>query len=76
MLVAALPMFKVVAVTFAKLKVVVLTIKSPPSIITSPSTSKSLLMLVVPVAAPISIIVAAPAKLIAVAVSFNKLNVA
>ena len=53
MLVAAPNRLPVVAVVLAKLNVVVLTVKSPPSILTSPSTSKLLLMLVVPVAAPI-----------------------
>ena len=75
-LVAAPNAFTVVAVVLAKLKVVVLTVKSPPSILTSPSTSRLLLMLVVPVAAPISNVVAAPAKLTVVAEVLTRLNVA
>ena len=73
--VAAPPTFNVVAFALARLNVAVLTVKSPPSILTSPSTSKLLLILVVPVAAPISMLVAAPPKLIVVATVFNKLNV-
>ena len=73
--VAAPPMFSVVAVVFARLNVVVETVRSPPSIFTSPSTSKSLLIFVVPVAAPISKVVAAPAKLTVVAVVFTRLKV-
>ena len=73
--VAAPNAFTVVALALARLNVAVLTVKSPPSILTSPSTSRLLLMLVVPVAAPISIVVAAPAKLTVVAVVFTKLNV-
>ena len=73
--VAAPPTFNVVAVVLARLNVVVDTVKSPPSMLTSPSTSKLLLMLVVPVAAPISNVVAAPPTLSVVAVVFNKLNV-
>ena len=59
----------------AKLNVLVDTVKSLPSILTSPSTSRSLLIFVVPVAAPISTVVAAPAKLTVVAVVLAKLNV-
>ena len=44
-------------------------------ITTFPSTVKSLLILVVPVAAPISIVVAAPAKLTVVAVVLTRLKV-
>ena len=73
--VAAPPIFKVVAVVLAKLNVLVDTVKSPPSILTSPSTSRLLLILVVPVAAPISNVVAAPPTFRVVAVVFNKLNV-
>ena len=43
----------VVAVVLARLNVAVETVKSPPSIFTSPSTSKLLLTFVVPVEAPI-----------------------
>jgi len=43
--------------------------------LTSPSTSRLLLTLVVPVAEPISMVVAAPPKLMVVAVPFSKLNV-
>ena len=75
MVVPAPPKFIVVAVVLAKLNVDVLTVKSPPSILTSPSTSKLLLMLVVPVAAPSSNVVAAPNALTVAAVAFSKLNV-
>jgi len=64
-----------VAVVFNKLNVVALVVKSPPSILTSPSTSKLLLTLVVPVAAPSSKVVAAPNALTVVAVVLAKLNV-
>ena len=74
--VAAPNRLPVVAFVLARLNVAVETIKSPPSIVISPSTSKLLLMLVVPVAAPISIVVAAPAKLTVVAVVLARLNVA
>ena len=67
--------FTVVALVLARLKVVVDTVKSPPSILTSPSTSRLFLTLVVPVAAPILTAVPAPAKFTVVAVVFNKLNV-
>ena len=73
--VAAPNKLPVVAVVLAKLNVVVLTVKSPPSMLTSPSTSKLLLMFVVPVAAPISNVVAAPAKFTVVAVALTKLKV-
>ena len=65
----------VVAVVLARLKVVVDTVKSPPSMLTSPSTSRLLLMLVVPVVAPISNVVAAPAKFTVVAVVLARLKV-
>ena len=51
------------------------TVKSPPSILISPSTSRLLLTFVIPVAAPIWISVAAPAKLTVVAVVLSKLKV-
>jgi len=75
MVVAAPAKFTVVALVFARLKVEVETVRSPPSILTSPSTSRLLLMFVVPVAAPISRVVASPAKLTVVAVAFTRLNV-
>jgi len=75
MVVAAPNAFTVVAFVFAKLNVVVDTVRSPPSMLTSPSTSKLLLILVVPVAAPISIVVAAPAKFTVVALVFARLKV-
>jgi len=73
--VAAPAKFTVVAVVLARLKSEVETVRSPPSILMSPSTSKLLLILVVPDEEPISIVVAAPAKFTVVAVAFNKLNV-
>ena len=51
--VAALKALTVVAFAVARLNVVVETVRSPPSIFTSPSTSRLLFTLVVPVAAPI-----------------------
>ena len=74
--VAAPPMLRVVAVVLARLKVVVDTVRSPPSMFRSPSTSRLLLMLVVPVTAPISTKVPAPAKLTVVAVALSRLKVA
>ena len=74
-LVAAPAILTVVDVVFNKLNVGVVAIKSPPSIVTSPLTSKLFLILVLPVAAPILTVVPAPAKLTVVAVVFNKLNV-
>ena len=65
----------VVIFVLTKLNVVPLAVKSPPSILTSPSTSRLFLILVVPVAAPIAIAVPAPAKFTVVAVAFNRLNV-
>ena len=73
--VAAPAKFTVVALALAKLNVEVDTVKSPPSILTSPSTSRLLLTFVVPVAAPIWISVAAPAKFTVVALAFNRLKV-
>ena len=72
----SLPMLIVVALVnaftlaevLAILNVLADTVMFPPSILTLPSTSKLLLTLVVPVAAPISILVAAPAKFTRVAV--------
>ena len=72
---AAPPTLSVVAVVFTKLNVVWLVVKSPPSTLTSPSTSKLLLTLVVPEAAPNSNVVAAPPILSVVAVVLIKLNV-
>ena len=73
--VAAPNRLPVVAVVLARLKIAVLTVKSPPSMLTSPSTSRLLLTLVVPVAAPICMFVAAPAKFTVVALVLAKLNV-
>ena len=75
LMVAAAPnALTVVAVELARLKVVVDTVRSPPSIFTSPSTSRSLLTLVVPVAAPISTVVAAPKALTVVALVLRRLK--
>ena len=69
--VAAPNAFTVVAFVFNKLNVVWFVVISPPSTFKSRSTSKLLLILVVPVDAPMSIAVALPPKLIVVAVSSN-----
>jgi len=50
-------------------------VKSPPLTCTSPSTTRLLLMLVVPVEAPNSKVVAAPNALTVVAAVFTRLNV-
>ena len=65
----------VVALAFIRLNVVAVVVRSPPRTAKSKSTVKLLLTLVVPVAAPISIAVAAPAKFTVVAVPFTRLNV-
>ena len=73
--VAAPNALTVVAVVFSKLNVVTLVLISPPSTFRSPSISTLLCTVVVPVAAPISTIVAAPPMLILVAVVSNKFTV-
>ncbi len=64
------------AVVLTRLKVVVETVKSPPSMLTSPSTSRSFLIFVVPVVAPMLTVVPAPAKLTVVADVLTRLKVA
>ena len=75
--VTAPPILRVVAVAFNKLNVVALVVKSPPLTARSPVTTVlALLIVVVPVAAPIDIAVPAPAKFTEVALVLTKLNVA
>ena len=74
--VAAPAKFTVVAVAFNRLNVVWLVVMSPPLTSRSRSTTRLLLTLVVPVAAPISSVVAAPAKFTVVVVVLAILNTA
>ena len=71
---APLAKFTVVAFALTRLNVAALVVISPPSTFRSKSTSKLLLMLVVPVAAPISNVVAAFAKFTVVALALIRLN--
>ena len=73
--VAAPNALTVVAAVLAIVKVAVDTVKLLPSILMFPSTSKLFLILVVPVEAPIVIVVAAPNTLTVVAVVFARLKV-
>ena len=74
--VAAPPTLSVVAVVLIRLKVAAFVVISPPSTLTSRSTSKLLCIVVVPVAAPISTLVASPPMFIDVAVVSNSAIVA
>ena len=71
---AAPAKFTVVALLLIRLKVAALVVISPPSTFRSRSISTLLLMLVVPVVAPISNVVAAFAKFTVVAVVLIRLN--
>ena len=73
--VAAPPIFSVDVLVLIRLNVTALVVISPPSTFRSKSMSTLLLILVVPVAAPISNVVAAFAKFTVVAVALIKLNV-
>ena len=73
--VAAPAKFNVVAVVLAKLNVVLVTTKFSPSIETLPSTSKLLLIFVVPVAAPNSNVVAEVNAFTVAAFAVSRLNV-
>jgi hypothetical protein len=73
--VAAPNALTVVAVVSAKLNVVLVTTKFSPSIETLPSTSKLLLIFVVPVAAPNSKVVAAVNAFTVAAFAVSRLNV-
>jgi len=73
--VAAPPMFKVVAVALTRLKVVAVVVRSPPLTAKSPEiTVLALLMVVVPVLAPMLSVVAAPPRLRVVTVDWRRLN--
>ena len=73
--VAAFAKLTVVALALIRLNVVALVVMSPPSTFRSRSISTLLLMLVVPVAAPISSAVAAPNAFTVVAFVLNTANV-
>ena len=69
-------MLSVVAVVLTRLNVVAAVVISPPSTFKSPSKSNtSLATVIVPPAAPMLIVDAAPAKFNVVAVALTKLNV-